>query len=107
MKETEQEYATKDLPSEEAARGRRKASKAAKGMGGATDKGQQSSGQKTSGPKLRHFNFQTYKLHALGDYVRTIRKFGTTDSYTSHLVCFCLSLYYRLIYYRTATTGRK
>ena len=87
MKETEQEYVTKDLPSEEAARGRRKANKAAKGIGSTTNKGQQESGQKTSGPKVRHFNFQTYKLHALGDYVQTIQQFGTTDSYTSHLVC--------------------
>ncbi|OJA13561.1 hypothetical protein AZE42_10057, partial [Rhizopogon vesiculosus] len=85
MKGTEQEYITKDLPSEEAARGHRKANKAVKGMGGVTNKSQQKSGQKTSGPKVQHFNFQTYKLHALSDYVPTIRKFGTTDSYTSHL----------------------
>ena len=44
MKETEQEYVTKDLPSEEAARGRRKANKAAKGIGSTTNKGQQDSG---------------------------------------------------------------
>lgn len=77
---------TKDLPSEEAAWGRRKANKAAKGSGvpATSDK---SAGQETSGPKTQHFNYQTYKLHALSDYVETIRKFGTTDSYTTHLVC--------------------
>lgn len=32
------------------------------------------------------FNLQTYKLHALGDYVSTIRQYGTTDSYSTQVV---------------------
>jgi hypothetical protein len=32
------------------------------------------------------FNLQTYKLHALGDYVSSIRRFGTTDSYSTQPV---------------------
>lgn len=28
-----------------------------------------------------------YKFHALGDYVATIRMFGTTDSYSTQIVC--------------------
>ena len=31
-------------------------------------------------------NLNTYKFHALGDYVATIRLFGTTDSYSTQLV---------------------
>jgi hypothetical protein len=31
-------------------------------------------------------NLRTYKLHALGDYVHTIRRFGTTDSYSTQSV---------------------
>ena len=31
-------------------------------------------------------NLNTYKFHALGDYVRTIRLFGTTDSYSTQVV---------------------
>ena len=31
-------------------------------------------------------NLFTYKFHALGDYVRTIRLFGGTDSYSTQLV---------------------
>jgi hypothetical protein len=31
-------------------------------------------------------NLNTYKFHALGDYANTIRKFGTTDSYSTELV---------------------
>lgn len=37
-------------------------------------------------PKTKFFNLCTYKLHALGDYVSTIRLFGTTDSYSTQIV---------------------
>jgi hypothetical protein len=37
-------------------------------------------------PKVKNLNLSTYKLHALGDYVRTIRLFGTTDSYSTQIV---------------------
>ena len=39
-----------------------------------------------SGARPKSFNLATYKLHALGDYVSTIRLFGTTDSYTTQIV---------------------
>jgi len=38
--------------------------------------------------QVQILNLFTYKLHALGDYVRTIRAFGTTDSYSTQIVCF-------------------
>ncbi|KIK14867.1 hypothetical protein PISMIDRAFT_39527, partial [Pisolithus microcarpus 441] len=31
----------------------------------------------------KSFNILTYKFHALGDYTRSIRMFGSTDSYTT------------------------
>jgi hypothetical protein len=34
----------------------------------------------------KKFNLNTYKHHALGDYVETIRRFGTTDSYSTEPV---------------------
>ena len=37
--------------------------------------------------KVKTLNLLTYKFHALGDYVRTIRMFGTTDSFSTQLVC--------------------
>jgi len=48
-------------------------------------------GLATSGPasttiKSKMLNLSTYKLHALGDYVNTIRHFGTTDSYSTQTV---------------------
>jgi hypothetical protein len=32
------------------------------------------------------FNLRTYKNHSLGDYVKMIRTYGTTDSYSTELV---------------------
>lgn len=36
--------------------------------------------------RCKVFNFQTYKFHALGDYVSTIRRYGTSDSYSTEPV---------------------
>lgn len=38
--------------------------------------------------KKKTMNLNTYKVHALGDYVDTIRRLGTSDSYSTELVCF-------------------
>ena len=38
------------------------------------------------GGTKKKLNLNTYKFHALGDYVATIRLFGTTDSYSTQLV---------------------
>ena len=35
------------------------------------------------GGAKKKLNLNTYKFHALGDYVATIRLFGTTDSYST------------------------
>lgn len=40
-----------------------------------------------SSSKYRFLNLITYKWHALGDYVKSIRLFGTTDSYSTQIVC--------------------
>lgn len=49
-------------------------------------------------PKRKVLNLSTYKMHALGDYVRTIRMFGTTDSYSTQTVgthiCFSIQVAY-------------
>jgi hypothetical protein len=39
-----------------------------------------------SARKAKHLNLNTYTFHALGDYVATIRHFGTTDSYSTQPV---------------------
>ncbi|KAH7920743.1 hypothetical protein BV22DRAFT_1020666 [Leucogyrophana mollusca] len=70
-KKTCGDFHTVELPKEKDARARRKKGKKA------------STGE--SAPRLKQFNLRTYKFHALGDYVRTIRLFGTTDSYTTQI----------------------
>jgi hypothetical protein len=43
-------------------------------------------GTRKNGLKKKKLNLNTYKFHALGDYVATIRLFGTTDSYSTQVV---------------------
>lgn len=78
------EFETRDLPSEEAARGRRKAAKAKRQT---TTQKSKSKGKKKDKPsKLRGFGLSNYKTHALGDYARTIRELGMTDGYSTQNV---------------------
>ncbi|KJA20593.1 hypothetical protein HYPSUDRAFT_101131, partial [Hypholoma sublateritium FD-334 SS-4] len=67
-------FDTVELPAEEAARARRRARK--------SNNSANSTPASASKKKLP-FNLIMYKLHALGDYVRMIRMFGTTDSYST------------------------
>lgn len=76
-------FKTKELPREEAARGRRKAAAAAKGKSQKNPK----PGRK-QGVVWKLFNMCTYKLHALGDYLMAITHFGTSDNYTTQTVRF-------------------
>jgi hypothetical protein len=40
----------------------------------------------------KEHSLSTYKLHALGDYVKAIRRFGTTDSYSTQIVSHIIAL---------------
>ena len=77
-------YNTKALPNEEAARARRRAAN--------TQTGDSTSQKKSSrSSNAKRFNMATYKIHALGDYVDHIMRFGPTDCFTTQHVC-CSSL---------------
>jgi hypothetical protein len=78
-------YDTHELPSEEAARGRRTAALAAK-RGDVSERAKGLAQKGRSGRRRRTFNMSTYKIHALGDYPRAIRMFGTTDGFTTQVV---------------------
>jgi hypothetical protein len=39
------------------------------------------------GRRHKTLNINTYKFHSFGDYVAAIRKYGTTDSYSTEPVC--------------------
>lgn len=41
---------------------------------------------KTVGRQCKTFNLNTYKDHSIGDYVETIRTYGTVDSYSTESV---------------------
>jgi hypothetical protein len=82
-------FDTQELPQEEAARSRRQKKKK-----GSTSLPNQSSPAPapstatatSAGTKKKLFNLILIKLHALGDYVKTIKAFGTTDSYSTQPV---------------------
>jgi hypothetical protein len=79
-------FTTRELKREAKARERHMSTKSgrrASSHGG----GQRDSGERRS----KSFNLQTYKFHSLGDYVSTIKRYGTTDSYTTALVS-CLPI---------------
>jgi hypothetical protein len=77
--ETCSQLEAKDLPSEDAARARRRAAKLAAG------KETQGTVPSRKG-KVRKFNMQTYKLHALGHYADAIRRFGPSDGFSTQTV---------------------
>ncbi|KAF9554100.1 hypothetical protein CPC08DRAFT_672520, partial [Agrocybe pediades] len=76
------QYQTRDLPHEEAARGRRKAAQAAKNnvpKQSQMTKDSTAATEKKTSKKFREFNMNTYKMHAIGDYPESIRMSGSSD----------------------------
>jgi hypothetical protein len=71
-------FMTYDLPHETAACVRWRA------RGAQTGK-TQSASNTTTARKPRIFNMSTYKLHALGDYVASIWRYGMTDNYSTQV----------------------
>lgn len=71
-------FNTKELPCKQAACGCHWAKTAQAG---------QNVNQGTDGAKVKTLSLLTYKLYALGDYLISIIFFGTTDSYSTQLVC--------------------
>jgi hypothetical protein len=90
-------YQTRELHKEVEARARRHAKKAGKQTAGRKGKESCNLAKQAQAPeavrstqnvhRTKVFNFQTYKFHALGDYVSTIRRYGTSDSYSTEPVC--------------------
>jgi len=73
-------YSTRELERERAARKRRQEKDTTKAAPRLNQK-------LNSGARLpKQLNLKTYKFHALGDYVQTIRRLGTTDSYSTQHV---------------------
>jgi hypothetical protein len=76
-----QAFVTHELPREFAACACRQAK-----QNNGKEAGASSTSRITTTAKLKQFNLSTPKLHFLGDYVSTIKYFGTTDSYSTQAV---------------------
>lgn len=77
-------YNTQETPAETEKRNRRDAAKSTK-----TSKKKSEPDVKKRTRRKRNrqlFNLATYKIHALGHYPKWIRRFGTTDSYSTQTV---------------------
>ena len=81
-------FHTVELPNEAAARQRRVMDLTSTSVSTAN-----SSHSVTRKPKT--LNLNTYKFHAMGDYVDTIHTFGTTDLYTTQIVRHLTDVQYR------------
>jgi hypothetical protein len=88
QEQTRVAFQTRELERERAARMRRQ------GKNATTEEVSESSISATS-QKRNHsarqpkqLNLRTYKFHSLGDYLHTIQRFGTTDSYSTQPVSF-------------------
>ena len=73
-------YAMKELPREEAARVHHRAKASAQGKRTTTSDRPSST--------CACFNMNTYKLHALGNYIANIWLYGTTDIYVTQVVSY-------------------
>lgn len=85
QKTTCSSYNTRELAKETEARKRRQAKQQARNKGISGSFATAGDGTDDS-RRPKTLNLQTYKLHSLGDYTATIRKYGTTDSYSTEPV---------------------
>jgi hypothetical protein len=75
-------YDTRELEHEQAARQRRQG----KSTTNVASESRRPTAPNNNARKQKKLNLRTYKYHALGNYVDTIRRFGTTDSYSTQPV---------------------
>ncbi|KIK36572.1 hypothetical protein CY34DRAFT_94132 [Suillus luteus UH-Slu-Lm8-n1] len=68
-------FKTVELPKETSARQKRSTQHSETNIGST----------ESTGLRAKKLNLNTYKFHAMGDYMRTIRIFGTTDSFTTQI----------------------
>ncbi|KAL1753920.1 hypothetical protein FB107DRAFT_276230 [Schizophyllum commune] len=78
------EFKTVETPKEATARARRALTKTAAAAGRPAPTNSEVAAA-PKGRKPKRLNLCTYKFHALGDYVQTIKTYGTTDSYSTQM----------------------
>jgi hypothetical protein len=77
------QFATRETPREAATSLRRSAANSSKKAGKVKD----GPAKQTKSSRQKEFNLVTPKMHALVHYPDMIERFGTTDSYSTQLVC--------------------
>lgn len=87
-------FDTKELPRETATCSRRRQKSKASDSAVPSSSTLQTTTPTTPGAKKKIFNLILIKLHALGDYVPTIKMFGTSDSYSTQPVRLLVWVYY-------------
>ena len=103
VKKTCHLFETHELPSECRKRQRRKAAQSEKAARSgkapptnskqkAPETSERPTEESEAEPRRKALNLCTYKLHALGDYVANIFRYGTSDNYTTKLVHFIKNL---------------
>ena len=90
-------FDTWELPQEEAARSRRQQKKKSTNLLNPSPL-VPAPATPSAGTKKKLFNLILIKLHALGDYVKTIKTFGTTDSYSTQPVWITMFLLYLFLF---------
>lgn len=78
-------FDTRELKREMESRKRRQTKNADKSSSSAVNHSRDADSE-ADGPRPRRFNLHTYKYHSLGDYERTIREYGTSDSFSTESV---------------------
>ena len=82
-------YETRELPKEQAARGRRAAATATQRKAATAT----STTAAKTGSKLKTLNMNTYKWHSLPDYPDVVEELGPTDNTTTQSVIFSSLLF--------------
>ncbi|EUC56088.1 hypothetical protein RSOL_158960 [Rhizoctonia solani AG-3 Rhs1AP] len=97
----------RETPGEYARRKKRQAAaQAQRSMETTTSKGKTKASahpETPDGRRICYFNINTYKVHAIGDYIYIIAEFGTTDSYSTQ-IC---ELQHRFIKIQFERTNKK
>jgi len=88
-------FDTRELPREANARRQRKAKTKGSGRASSNATAEDTADCVNSSSERRRkkFNLETYKYHSLGDYSDTIRRYGTTDSYSTEPVSILIKIY--------------
>jgi hypothetical protein len=84
-------------PEEQAATARQRARAATKKQTRTPNVPKKQPGSRKKRGSKKVLNLFTYKWHALGDYVHWIRRYGTTDNYTTQMVSSCIWFAHSLV----------